>query len=208
MTRIVAAGLGCRKGCLGEEIAALVRLALDEAGLEADDLTGLFAPAFKQGGAGLTEAAGLLGVPLVLMPEAAMKNAEPRAVTRSERVVTLTGLGSVAETAALAGAGSQSRLLRARIASAPGGRRPGRDLALHHRLAGRLRRRLSWLFRIRCDLAELLLFAGSGRQEHLAARAGVLHRALLRGPCDGLQWRTARPLACDATRNQILRRRR
>ena len=118
MTRIVAAGLGCRKGCPGEEIAALVRLALDEAGLAPDALTGLFAPAFKQGEAGLTEAAGLLGVPLVLMPETAMRDAEPRAVTRSARVVALTGLGSVAETAALAGAGLQSRLLRARVASA------------------------------------------------------------------------------------------
>lgn len=118
MTRIVAAGLGCRKDCPGEEIAALVRLALDEAGFAPGDLTGLFAPAFKQGEAGLTEAAVLLGVPLVLMPEAAMKEAEPRAVTRSERVMALTGLGSVAETAALAGAGLQSRLVRARVASA------------------------------------------------------------------------------------------
>ncbi|WP_413991845.1 cobalamin biosynthesis protein [Labrys okinawensis] len=118
MTRIVAAGLGCRKDCSGEEIAALVRLALNEAGLTSDDLTGLFAPVFKQSEAGLAEAASLLGVPLVLMPDAAMKDAEPRAVTRSERVVALTGLGSVAETAALAGAGAQSRLLRARLASA------------------------------------------------------------------------------------------
>ncbi|GLS18339.1 cobalamin biosynthesis protein CbiG [Labrys miyagiensis] len=118
MTRIVAAGLGCRRDCPGAEIAALVRLALDEAGLAPGDLAGLFAPAFKQGEAGLTAAAVLLGVPLVLMPETAMKEAEPRAVTRSERVVALTGLGSVAETAALAGAGPRSRLLRARIASA------------------------------------------------------------------------------------------
>ncbi|CAM5772463.1 cobalamin biosynthesis protein CbiG [Labrys miyagiensis] len=118
MIRIVAAGLGCRKDCPGVEIADLVRLALREAGVAAGDLTGLFAPAFKQGEAGLAEAAALLGVPLVLMPETAMKNAEARTLTRSERVVALTGLGSVAECAALAGAGAQSRLVRARIASA------------------------------------------------------------------------------------------
>ena len=87
MTRVIAAGLGCRKDCPADEIAALVRLALDEAGLDQGDLTGLFAPAFKQGEAGLASAAVLLGVPLVLMPEAAMKEAEPRALTRSERVV-------------------------------------------------------------------------------------------------------------------------
>ena len=39
-------------------------------------------------------------------------------LTRSERVIALTGLGSVAETAALAGRGRRSRLVRARIASA------------------------------------------------------------------------------------------
>jgi len=47
-----------------------------------------------------------------------LEAAEPRVLTRSERVVALTGLGSVAETAALAGAGPQSILKRARIASA------------------------------------------------------------------------------------------
>jgi cobalt-precorrin 5A hydrolase len=118
MTRILAAGLGCRKDCPGEEIAALVRLALEEAGFTLEGLTGLFAPVFKQSEAGLAQAATLLGVPLVLMPEAAMREAEPRALTRSERVIALTGLGSVAETAALAGAGPRSRLVRARVASA------------------------------------------------------------------------------------------
>ena len=118
MTRILAAGLGCRRGCAGEEIAGLVRLALAEAGLVEGELTGLFTPAFKHDEAGLAEAAGLLRVPLVLLPDAALKEAEPRALTRSERVVALTGLGSVAEAAALAGAGARSRLLRARIASA------------------------------------------------------------------------------------------
>jgi len=118
MKAVVAAGLGCRKGCPAEEIADLVRLALQEAGCEPSALSGLFAPAFKQGEAGLAEAAASLGVPLVLVPQAALEAAEPRVLTRSERVVALTGLGSVAETAALAGAGPHSTLRRARIASA------------------------------------------------------------------------------------------
>jgi cobalt-precorrin 5A hydrolase len=118
MTRIVAAGLGCRKDCSASEITGLVRLALDHAGLSQNELSGLFAPAFKQSEAGLALAAAELGVPLILMPEAALKAAEPRALTRSERVVALTGLGSVAETAALAGAGPVSRLVQPRIASA------------------------------------------------------------------------------------------
>ena len=118
MSAIIAAGLGCRKGCGSEEIVALVRLALQEAGLEAAALSGLFAPAFKHGESGLAQAAERLGVPLVLIPEAVLKAAEPRVLTTSERVVALTGLASVAETAALAGAGPTSRLVRPRIASA------------------------------------------------------------------------------------------
>jgi cobalt-precorrin 5A hydrolase len=117
MTGIVAAGLGCRKGCPAEEIVALVRLAMERAELSMEVLSGLFAPAFKHGETGLGEAARALGVPLVLIPEPVMKAAEPRAVTRSERVIALTGLASIAETAALAGAGLSSHLVQPRIAS-------------------------------------------------------------------------------------------
>jgi cobalt-precorrin 5A hydrolase len=114
---IVAAGIGCRKGCAAQEIVDLVHLAMDRAGRPIEDLSGLFAPAFKHGETGVGQAARDLGVPLVLIPEAVMKAAEPRAVTRSERVIALTGLASVAETAALAGAGPTSRLVQARTAS-------------------------------------------------------------------------------------------
>jgi cobalt-precorrin 5A hydrolase len=117
MTGIVAAGLGCRKGCGAEEIVALVRTAMDHADLPMNGLSGLFTPAFKHGETGVGEAARLLGLPLVLIPEPMMKAAEPRALTRSERVIALTGLASVAETAALAGAGPASRLIQKRIAS-------------------------------------------------------------------------------------------
>jgi cobalt-precorrin 5A hydrolase len=117
MTGIVAAGLGCRKGCGAEEIIALVERAMERAGLGMNELSGLFAPAFKHAESGLGEAARRLKLPLVLIPDAVMKAAEPRAVTVSERVVALTGLGSVAETAALAGAGPTSRLVLPRLAT-------------------------------------------------------------------------------------------
>jgi len=117
MTGIVAAGLGCRKGCTEEEIVALVRDTMAKADLAMETLSGLFAPAFKHGETGLGAAAEALGVPLVLIPEPLMKAAEPRAVTVSERVIALKGLASIAETAALAGAGRQSRLVQPRIAS-------------------------------------------------------------------------------------------
>ena len=114
---IVAAGFGCRKGCEAEEIIALAELAMARAELPMQRLSGLFAPAFKHAETGLAEAARRLRLPLVLIPEPLMKAAEPRAVTISERVVALTGLASVAETAALAGAGPTSRLVQPRTAS-------------------------------------------------------------------------------------------
>ena len=117
MSGIVAVGLGCRKGCGADEIVALVRTAMAKAEMSMESLSGLFAPAFKHGETGVAEAARMLGVPLVLIPEALMKAAEPRAVTTSERVIALIGLASVAETAALAGAGLASRLVQPRIAS-------------------------------------------------------------------------------------------
>jgi cobalt-precorrin 5A hydrolase len=117
MMGIIAAGLGCRKGCAAEEIVALVRLAMDKAGLPMEALSGLFAPAFKHGETGVGEAARRLGLPLVLISQPLMKAAESRVLTVSERVIALTGLASIAETAALAGAGPASRLVQPRIAS-------------------------------------------------------------------------------------------
>jgi cobalt-precorrin 5A hydrolase len=114
---IVAAGIGCRQGTTAEVIVSLVGVTMQKAGLPMERLSGLFAPAFKHSETGMRAAAETLGVPLVLIPEPVMKAAEPRAVTRSERVVALTGLASVAETAALVGAGLTSRLVQPRIAS-------------------------------------------------------------------------------------------
>ena len=116
-SNIVPAGLGCRQGTSAEEIVTLVGVAMAKAGLPTERLSGLFVPAFKHSESGMSAAAATLGVPLVLIPEPVMKRAEPRAVTRSERVVALVGLASVAETAAPVGAGLTSRLVQPRIAS-------------------------------------------------------------------------------------------
>ena len=113
---MIAAGLGCRRGASAEEIIAVVHLALSEAGLSADALSGLFAPAFKQAETGLAEAAAALNLPLVLIPDALMQAAQARTVTQSDRVVALVGYGSVAEAAALCGAGPNARLVLPRLA--------------------------------------------------------------------------------------------
>jgi cobalt-precorrin 5A hydrolase len=56
---------------------------------------------------------------LILVPTAELEAAGVRTATRSERVVALMGVPSLAEAAALAAGGSTARLLAARIAIGP-----------------------------------------------------------------------------------------
>ncbi|WP_372400023.1 cobalamin biosynthesis protein [Azospirillum sp. HJ39] len=109
----VFVGLGCRRGCGWEEIAALVAGAFDEAALPdaARRLAALAAPAMKSDEPGLAEAARALGLPLRFIEEDAMLAAQDRVHTRSATVLAAVGLASVAEAAALAAAGPGSRLL-------------------------------------------------------------------------------------------------
>ncbi|CAO3427666.1 cobalamin biosynthesis protein [Azospirillum doebereinerae] len=110
---MIAAGLGCRRGCGWEEIAALVAAAFDEAALGAAARQGvlLAAPAMKREEAGMAEAARALGLTLAFIDEEGLVAAQGRVQTRSATVLAAVGLASVAEAAALAAAGPGSRLL-------------------------------------------------------------------------------------------------
>ena len=110
---LIAAGIGCRRDCPGEEIAGLVRAAFDEAALEAAARSGvvLAAPVRKRNEPGLQQAARLLALPLAFIDDAAMAAAQDRVQTRSARVQATVGVASVAEAAALAAAGPGARLL-------------------------------------------------------------------------------------------------
>jgi len=113
----LAIGIGCRKGCSGDAVAGLVRRALAMADLSEQEMA-LFTSEAKRGEAGLAAAAAALGLDLVLLSHAALLAAAPRCVTHSLRVEALTGLPSLAEAAALAGAGAASRLILPRISKA------------------------------------------------------------------------------------------
>lgn len=128
---MIAIGIGCRKGCGADEIVQLVRRACaglgprtpwfaGEEGEPGDPRSGvrLFTIAEKQGETGLIEAAVTLALPLVFLPQAALAAVERQVETRSARVIALFGTPSVAEAAALAGAGTGARLLVPRLASA------------------------------------------------------------------------------------------
>jgi cobalt-precorrin 5A hydrolase len=119
----LAIGIGCRKGCSGENIASLVRQALTLAarsdktvgGTQAQQESVMFTSEAKGGEPGVTEAAATLGMKLVFLPRAELEAASSRCATRSARVQRLIGLPSLAEAAALAGAGEGSRLVLERI---------------------------------------------------------------------------------------------
>jgi cobalt-precorrin 5A hydrolase len=119
---VIAAGLGCRKGCAGEDVVRALRAALDRAGCAFEDVAALYAPEFKAEEDALSEVARQLCKPLVLLAPDALRAFEPLALTHSSRVAAHTGLSSVAETAALAGASAlagsrEVRLLGPRIAT-------------------------------------------------------------------------------------------
>ncbi|HUZ91840.1 MAG TPA: cobalamin biosynthesis protein [Methylocella sp.] len=110
----VAIGIGCKRGCSADVIVALVARATAAASC-VDTSACLFTHEAKKNEPGLGDAAKMLGLPLVFLDEESMRQASLRAATSSPRVMALFGLPSIAETAALAGAGPSSVLLVARM---------------------------------------------------------------------------------------------
>nr|WP_294548232.1 cobalamin biosynthesis protein [uncultured Rhodopila sp.] len=114
MTGPIAIGVGCRLGCSADVIEALVRQALDRA--PAAHRLGLFTLRDKAGEPGLIEAATRLGLDLMGVERDALREQAASVQTPSARAESLFGVPSVAEAAALAGAGAGSVLLVPRIA--------------------------------------------------------------------------------------------
>ncbi|WP_158807767.1 cobalamin biosynthesis protein [Beijerinckia sp. L45] len=107
---MIAIGVGCRKACPADDILGIVRAALAElAGARVPH--GLFTLADKRGEPGLEQAAAVLGLPLVFLDKAVLQLVAGGARSCSSRIEDLYGLPSVAETAALAGAGQGATLL-------------------------------------------------------------------------------------------------
>jgi cobalt-precorrin 5A hydrolase len=116
---MIVAGVGCRAGATVQEIDAAIAAALSRGGL-ASDAVGLVATSSaKAAEQGIAAAASARGVPLVFVAQADLEATGGRAVTRSERVVVLAGVPSVAECAALAAAGTSARLVVPRVAVGP-----------------------------------------------------------------------------------------
>jgi cobalt-precorrin 5A hydrolase len=110
---MIVAGIGCRPEV---SAAAIVALAQDAAERSTVRLDLLAAPEFRRAEAGIAGAAATLGLPIRWIAHAALQGEQGRCVTRSARAEAEVGLASVAEAAALAAAGPDSRLILPRIA--------------------------------------------------------------------------------------------
>lgn len=111
---MIVVGIGTRRGVDVRDVLAAVHAALS---MQPDGLAPvhLATASFKRHEHGLIEAANQLRLPLVFVENAALEQAATRAPHASVRVAALVGVASVAEAAALAAAGPDSRLLLARI---------------------------------------------------------------------------------------------
>ncbi len=111
----VAIGVGCRLGSSADAIEALIRHALDLAP-QAERL-GVFTILDKSSEPGLIAAVRRLELDLVFLTRDALREQAPFVQTRSISSETRFGVPSVAEAAALAGAGTGGVLIIPRIDS-------------------------------------------------------------------------------------------
>ena len=115
----LAIGLGLRSGASCAAIMAVAEAALQQARTLAPHANfagaGLFTVESKCGEPGLSAAAERLARPLTFLPRRALAAEDSRVLTRSTLAQTHYGVGSVAEAAALAGAGPDSVLLAPRL---------------------------------------------------------------------------------------------
>ncbi len=107
---MIAIGVGCRKAAPAADILALVEAALADVP-DGVRPSGLFTIAAKRGEPGLEQAAASLRLPLVFLDPAVLQLVAGGARSCSRRVEEMFQLPSVAETAALAGAGQGAVLL-------------------------------------------------------------------------------------------------
>lgn len=116
MSRLVI-GLGFRDEASAQSIGEVLASVAAHAALP--DVAGAIAVSEdKAAHPGLRAAAQAARLPIEAIPAAAMRAADARVATRSERVQKHRGVGSVCEAAALAAAGAGARLVVTRIVSA------------------------------------------------------------------------------------------
>jgi cobalt-precorrin 5A hydrolase/precorrin-3B C17-methyltransferase len=108
---VLALGIGCERGCTGEEIAHLARSALAEAGLAAGAVAAVVSVELKLAEPAIHALAAELGVPARFFPASRLLIETPRLSECSPAAFRATGCWGVAEGAALAAAGPDGLLV-------------------------------------------------------------------------------------------------
>lgn len=114
---MIVVGIGCKKGVSAAEIVDSLQAALDALNLDEARLGLVASSELKRDEAGLSEAATLLDLPLMLVDDARLQAVANRCVSSSQASLDATGLPSLSEAAALVAAGPGGRLLGARMAN-------------------------------------------------------------------------------------------
>src|SRR5258708_17311664 len=116
MSNLMAIGIGCRRNCSGAVLAQLVSQTLEAwpGNLPRPPLRVHFTIEDKRGEAGITDAAAALGIDVVFLSRATLRDAMPRTPTHSARAQELFAVASVAEASALAAGGANDMLANAR----------------------------------------------------------------------------------------------
>lgn len=113
----ITAGIGLRAGASEADILACLDRTLAAAGLGAGMVRRFATLASRLDESGLVAAARTRQAELVAIPDEALKGFEASCATRSTRIASLYGVGSVAEAAALAAAGPGATLIQPRVAT-------------------------------------------------------------------------------------------
>lgn len=113
---MIVAGIGCRRGASAQDVEAALSAALNDAGTPARAVDAIATSTAKANEAGIVEFARARGIKFIAVAQTELEAAAARGVTKSARVLALTGVPSVAEAAALAAAGPEAQLLVPRVA--------------------------------------------------------------------------------------------
>src|SRR5262245_25070531 len=116
---MIVAGIGCRAGTPARDLEAAPSAAPVEGRPDAKALGVIATSHAKADEPGIAAAVSARGAKLVLVPQHELEAAGARVETRSQRVLAVTGVPSLAEAAAIAAAGPAARLLVRRIAVGP-----------------------------------------------------------------------------------------
>lgn len=111
----MVAGLGCRKGTSVESLLAALDAACAKAGIGRSSIAALATGEIKRNEPGILALAQELALPLHVLGEVELKQAEDRTETVSRHSIEQAGTPSLSEAAALALAGDGSQLVVSRL---------------------------------------------------------------------------------------------